>query len=162
ARTTTRCASVSTLLDPPPCDSTLDCDGSLCKGADLSRADESWDKRLLADRAERAGDAGVRYEPSRPTTSRVLLAAAHVQGPLPRETVLPNTRRHYSVVASGAPPCIAPGARGEPCTCTGGIPDWRICLVKADDTRGASGACDFHIDDAHRRIDDVKRICELE
>jgi hypothetical protein len=152
---------VGRLLEPPPCGVALDCDddGGICTRAELERDVRSSDARALAEEA----DAGARPRwPDLVAPDRALLGAAYVQGDPPRELTVRNARRHYTMDAGGAQSCDEQIADGTPCDCRESLPySAELCAVPADRTTATLGPCRIRIDDAHRRMDDVRRHCAV-
>jgi hypothetical protein len=146
------------------CGPSLDCDGDsgICTHAQLD--DETKDRRnhdIALD------DAGVRADlPEFADPKRGLLGAAYAQGPLDREVVMRNARRHYVVdaPAGGATvSCDDQLADGTPCTCreTMTYSD-ELCALPSDRTTVNVRRCALKIDDAHRRFGDPRRHCAVE
>jgi hypothetical protein len=92
----------------------------------------------------------------------VLVAAAHVQGALPREVVVPNARRRYAIEApEGLPSCADDLDAGSACACGAAAmyARYALCDVPVGDKQVTLGPCRLRIDDAHQRLTDAKRVC---
>lgn len=158
-RTGTSCDAVTPWLTPAPCSPYLDCDGGLCSKAELGADMARWTEAL-------ALDGGLRADPNVPASDndRIAVFAAHARGPLPREIILPNERRRYPFANAdaGLPSCSEAQLEvGAPCICTE-IRGAQRCKVPVSETRVRDGYCAGRFDDAKKRIDDVRRICEPE
>ncbi len=154
-----RCDAALPWLARPPCASALDCDGGLCSPTELANDFHRWAKQPAA-----APDAGfpreAPYPP--PVTVRALLALAYARGPLDREIRTRNARRLYTWPDGGASVACddEDAGNGTPCQCgAGSLADYAICNTPVASTRVVYQTCAFHLDDAKRRMDDVRRVC---
>jgi hypothetical protein len=165
--TKTKCDAVSAFLDgqqPTMCTTNIDCDGGLCTENDLANDLSSWKESLALN-----GDGGLRTDPFTPNEERAVLRAAYVRGGgLPKSLVLANARRHYELaglnddeLAYCSDDKIDAGAH---CRCPD-VPDYIRCAITSDGgaiPRVRYQYCSLRVDDAHKRFDDIKRICEVE
>ncbi len=149
----TKCAAMRT-LSPVPCNSWLDCDAGLCTASELQGSFDSWH----LDKPE-STDAGVRTRaPSRPRHDPVL-AAMYASGPLPREMVLRNARRHYELDLGIGPSCDTAQGAGTPCHCTT-LP-WEtpeLCNIPLDGGRLVVEHCSLRADDREKRVGWVEHV----
>ena len=113
-----------------------------------------------------AWDTQVTSVPSRDgaalDTVRALLALAYARGPLDREIRTRNARRLYTWPDGGASVACddEDAGNGTPCQCgAGSLADYAICNTPVASTRVVYQTCAFHLDDAKRRMDDVRRVC---
>lgn len=161
AATKTKCDAARAWLDPPPCGDEVDCDGGLCSEKEVTFGLDQW-----AAQGASALDGGARGESPAllPTQPRALLGVAYAQGPLDRETTIRNARRHYAQSdGGGIVRCEDEDAgNGTPCVCTDYSLSFTLCSMPSSKTREEKGACSFHVDDAKKRLDDVKRVCSGE
>lgn len=160
AVTKTKCDAARAWLVPPPCGEDLDCDGGLCSPKEIGERLDDW-----AAQATWELDGGARPPPSLlPKQRPTLLGYAYSQGPLDREIALRNARRHYAQNdAGGIPRCDDRDAgNGTPCVCEEFSLPFTICGMSSSDTRGEYGSCEFRVDDAKKRLVDVKRVCSGE
>lgn len=160
AVTKTKCEAARAWLEPPPCGEDLDCDGGLCSEKEIAGRLEAW-----AGQGDLGLDGGARPPPSLlPLQRPTLLGYAYSQGPLDREISTRNARRHYAQADGGdVPQCDDEDAgNGIACFCDERSLPFTICSMPVAKTRGEYGPCAFHIDDAKKRIDDVKRVCSGE
>lgn len=165
AATATRCEAVKPWLAEVPCSSIVDCGDHLCTDKELAPLFLHWreaTKTPLTDYTrEPRGDGESMAPPEPPRPEVVRLALAYLLGPLDREVTIRNARRHYDV----AEPDIATAcddehvSAGTPCKCGRIFNGDFVCELEAKETRGSVDACGFHIDDAHKRIDDWRRVC---
>ncbi|MBS2020565.1 MAG: hypothetical protein JST00_47355 [Deltaproteobacteria bacterium] len=160
AVTKTKCDAARPWLEPPPCGEDLDCDGGLCTPKQIGDRLDAW-----AAQGAWELDGGARPSPSLlPHQRPTLLGYAYSQGPLDREIALRNARRHYAQSdAGGIPRCDDRDAgNGSPCFCEEYSLPFQICSMPTSETHGEYGPCAFRLDDAKKRLVDVKRVCSGE
>jgi hypothetical protein len=133
------------------CGASFDCDGGLCSAAELRPELDAW---LATD-----ADGGVRaFGPKRPTDEHALLAADYAAGALPRDLVLRNARRHYTIDAGAAPSCTDRLALGAPCSCAS-LDDALICDLPLDGGRLERFHCSVRADDRALVVGYVEHAC---
>ncbi len=157
AATKTKCDAARAWLATPPCGADLDCEGVLCPSTEVLPKLQAW-----AAQGAQPLDGGSRPSVTDPPPSRMtLLAFAYSQGPLDREITIRNARRHYEWADAGDVPSCADqdAGNGTPCRCDSTTVEWTLCGTPAATTRTRYEACSFHIDDAKKRLDDVRRVC---
>lgn len=163
-QTKTKCDGVVGWLESPAlCSSNVDCDGGLCSESELASDTAFWREALSLN-----ADGGLRSEPFTPNEERAVLRAAQVRGGLPKPLVLANARRHYALAGAddeSLMPCSDGSLNtGASCRCPS-LPDYVRCAISADGgpiPRVRYEYCSLHVDDAKKRFDDIKRICESE
>lgn len=160
AVTKTKCDAAKAWLEPSPCGEDLDCDGGICSEKEIAGRLDKW-----ADQGAGGLDGGSRSAPSLlPLQRPTLLGYAYSQGPLDREIAIRNARRHYAQADGGnVPQCDDEDAgNGIACFCDERSLPFTICSMPVTKTREEYGPCSFHVDDAKKRIDQVKRVCSGE
>lgn len=176
-RTKTKCAAASRWFSNA-CGDAVDC-GSVSGEDQAEDAATKTDARHLCTedelvkhlvlpwreavaQAESTSARATRHEPILPDRQRSYLFAAYALG-LPREVAVTNARRRYAFVDAGAAADCREKSldAGASCHCSE-LDSFARCQAKVDETTYRWHGCSVHFDDAHQRIDNVKRTCEGE